>query len=84
MTLAACASHPAPDTVREPPARPAGVVILVSIDGLPASMLGTAVLHVAGIALGLGLKRSSAWLPRVVGAVVALMGVNMGLGLMAG
>jgi urease accessory protein len=51
---------------------------------LVGMVLGTAVLHAAGIGLGLGLKRTSVWLPRAVGAVVALMGVNMGLGLMAG
>ena len=57
---------------------------LVAGAALAGMVLGTAVLHVAGIGLGLGLKRTSVWLPRVVGAVVALMGVNMGLGLMAG
>ena len=57
---------------------------LVAGAALAGMVLGTAVLHVAGIGLGLGLKRTSVWLPRVVGAVVALMGVNMGLSLMAG
>ncbi|MDO8903350.1 HupE/UreJ family protein [Hydrogenophaga sp.] len=51
---------------------------------LAGMVLGTAVLHAVGIGMGLGLKRSSVWLPRVAGAVVALMGVNMGLGLLAG
>ncbi|MDR7151155.1 urease accessory protein [Hydrogenophaga palleronii] len=51
---------------------------------LAGMVLSTAVLHAAGIGLGLGLKRTSAWLPRLVGAMVALMGVNMGLGLLAG
>lgn len=51
---------------------------------LAGMVLGTAVLHAAGIGLGMGLRRTSVWLPRLVGAVIALMGVNMGLGLMAG
>lgn len=51
---------------------------------LAGMVLGTAVLHAMGMGLGLGLKRTSVWLPRVVGAVVAVMGVNMGLGLLAG
>lgn len=51
---------------------------------LAGMVLGTAVLHAMGMGLGLGLKRTSVWLPRVVGAAVAVMGVNMGLGLLAG
>jgi urease accessory protein len=45
----------------------------------PLAILGmviaTALLHGAGIALGLAMKRSSVWLPRMVGSAVALGGV---------
>jgi urease accessory protein len=51
---------------------------------LVGMVLGTAMLHTAGIAIGLGLKRTNAWLPRVAGGVVALMGLNMAWGLVAG
>lgn len=51
---------------------------------LAGMVLGTAMLHTAGIAIGLGLKRTNAWLPRVAGGVVALMGLNMAWGLVAG
>jgi len=51
---------------------------------LAGMVLGTALLHAVGIALGLGLKRANQWLPRVAGGVVALMGLNMAWGLMAG
>jgi urease accessory protein len=47
-------------------------------------VLGTAVLHTVGIAMGLGLKRAHAWLPRLAGGAVALMGLNMGWSLLAG
>lgn len=51
---------------------------------LAGMVLGTALLHVAGIAMGLGLKRANPWLPRVAGGIVALMGLNMGWSLLAG
>jgi urease accessory protein len=51
---------------------------------LAGMVLGTAALHAAGIGLGLGLKRAGPWLPRVVGGAVALMGLHMGWGLLAG
>lgn len=51
---------------------------------LAGMVLGTATLHLAGMGIGLGLKRVSAWLPRMAGAVVALMGVNMGWSLLTG
>ncbi len=50
---------------------------------LAGMVLGTAVLHAVGIAVGLGLQRTSAWWPRAAGAVVALMGLNMGWSLLA-
>jgi len=50
---------------------------------LAGMVLGTALLHAVGIGLGLGLKRASQWLPRVAGAIVALMGLNMAWGLLA-
>lgn len=51
---------------------------------LAGMVLGTATLHAAGIALGLGLQRTSAWAPRLAGGLVALMGLNMGWSLLAG
>jgi urease accessory protein len=51
---------------------------------LAGMVLGTAVLHAAGIAIGLGFKRAHHWLPRVAGGAVALMGLNMGWSLLAG
>ena len=51
---------------------------------LAGMVVGTAVLHTAGIAIGLGFKRTSHWLPRVAGGAVALMGLNMGWSLIAG
>ena len=51
---------------------------------LAGMVLGTAVLHATGIALGLGLKRAHHWLPRLAGGGVALMGLNMGWSLLAG
>jgi urease accessory protein len=45
---------------------------------------GTAVLHLAGMGLGLLLRARSAWLPRLAGAAVALFGLNMGWSLIAG
>ena len=50
---------------------------------LAGMVLGTATLHAAGIAMGLGLKRAHPWLPRVAGGLVALMGLNMAWGLLA-
>jgi len=51
---------------------------------LAGMVLGTALLHAAGIAIGLGLQRTSPWLPRLAGGAVALMGLNMGWSLLAG
>jgi urease accessory protein len=45
---------------------------------------GTATLHLAGMALGLLLRTRGHWLPRTAGALVALMGINMGWSLIAG
>lgn len=44
VLLAGCASRPVADTARSTSALSANTVILVSIDGLPASMLGTGIL----------------------------------------
>ncbi|RJP64015.1 MAG: urease accessory protein UreJ [Comamonadaceae bacterium] len=57
---------------------------LVDGSALAGMVLGTAVLHSVGIAMGLGLKRANHWLPRMAGGVVALMGLNMGWSLLAG
>ncbi len=57
---------------------------LAGAGALVGMVLGTATLHLAGMGIGLGLKRTSAWLPRVAGAAVALLGVNMGWSLLAG
>ncbi len=51
---------------------------------LAGMVVGTALLHAAGIAIGLGFKRASQWLPRLAGGAVALMGLNMGWSLIAG
>ena len=57
---------------------------LSGASALLGMVFGTALLHVAGMGLGLALKRQSVWLPRTIGAVVALFGVNMVLSLIAG
>ncbi len=57
---------------------------LAGAAALAGMVLGTALLHAAGIAIGLGMRRASPWLPRAAGAVVALMGLNMGWSLIAG
>jgi urease accessory protein len=44
---------------------------------------GTALLHGAGMGLGRVLVKHSPWWTRAAGAVVALMGLNMGWGLLA-
>ena len=57
------------------------------LGGLPALLgmvVGTALLHLAGIGLGRLLQRHSVWWTRAAGGVVALMGLNMGWGLIAG
>ena len=51
---------------------------------LVGMVLGTAALHATGIALGLGFRRLSVWMPRAAGAAVALMGLHMGWSLLAG
>ncbi|MCS6810836.1 MAG: HupE/UreJ family protein [Tepidimonas sp.] len=48
------------------------------LSGLPAlagMVVSTALLHIAGIALGLALQRWHAWAPRAAGAAVATVGV---------
>lgn len=40
-------------------------------------VLATALLHVAGIAIGWSVRQRGAWLPRVAGAAVALFGVAL-------
>ena len=56
---------------------------LGGLAALLGMVLGTALLHVAGIGLGRALMRHSPWWTRAAGAVVALMGLNMGWGLLA-
>lgn len=57
---------------------------LGGLAALLGMVAGTALLHVAGIGLGQLLLRHSVWWTRAAGAVVALMGLNMGWGLLAG
>jgi len=38
-------------------------------------VMATALLHAAGVGLGWTLRHRAAWLPRAIGAVVALAGV---------
>jgi urease accessory protein len=56
---------------------------LVGAGTLLGMVAGTALLHVAGMGIGLAMRRQSAWLPRVTGAVVALFGLNMAWSLLA-
>lgn len=44
---------------------------------LAGMVLGTALLHGLGIALGLALRKGSVWLPRLSGAAVALFGMGL-------
>jgi urease accessory protein len=44
---------------------------------LAGMVTATALLHTSGIALGLAMKRSPVWLPRIAGAGVALFGVSL-------
>ena len=44
---------------------------------LAGMVSATALLHAGGIALGLAMKRSPAWLPRIAGAGVALFGASL-------
>ena len=39
--------------------------------------MGTAILHVIGIALGLQMQKRSVWLPRAAGVLVAALGVGL-------
>jgi urease accessory protein len=41
---------------------------------LAGMVLATAALHLAGVGLGLALRRHSAWWPRAAGATIALLG----------
>ena len=56
---------------------------LGGLAALLGMVAGTALLHLAGIGLGKLLLRHNPWWTRVAGAVVALMGLNMGWGLLA-
>lgn len=56
---------------------------LSGLAALLGMVAGTALLHVAGMGLGRVLIRHSVWWTRAAGAVVALMGLNMGWGLLA-
>jgi urease accessory protein len=47
---------------------------------LAGMVSATALLHTSGIALGLAMKRSPVWLPRIAGAGVALFGVSLLVG----
>ena len=44
---------------------------------LAGMVLGTATLHLLGIGLGLQMQKRSVWLPRVAGALVALLGIGL-------
>ena len=44
---------------------------------LAGMVSATALLHASGIALGLTMKRSPVWLPRIAGAGVALFGTSL-------
>lgn len=57
---------------------------LAGSSALAGMVLGTALLHAAGIAIGFALHRADHWLPRAAGALVTLMGLNMGWSLLAG
>ncbi|MEP7102819.1 MAG: HupE/UreJ family protein [Burkholderiales bacterium] len=59
----------------------AGHDALFAIGGM---VVATALLHAAGIGLGLALKNRNVWLPRVAGAAVALFGVSLLAPLLAG
>ncbi|HZT54658.1 MAG TPA: HupE/UreJ family protein, partial [Burkholderiaceae bacterium] len=52
----------------------AGHGALAAVAGM---VVATALLHSAGIGLGLALKQRSVWLPRAAGAAVALFGVTL-------
>jgi urease accessory protein len=52
----------------------AGSNAAFAIGGMVAA---SALLHVAGVGIGLSLKHRSAWLPRLAGAAVALFGVSL-------
>jgi urease accessory protein len=57
---------------------------LGGLAALAGMVAGTALLHITGLGLGRMLMRHSPWWTRAAGAVVALMGLNMGWGLLAG
>jgi urease accessory protein len=57
---------------------------LGGLAALLGMVAGTALLHVAGMGLGRVLVQHSPWWTRAAGAAVALMGLNMGWGLLAG
>lgn len=55
---------------------------LSGIGALAGMVLGTAMLHTAGILFGLALRLQGGWLPRAAGFAVALFGLNMGWSLL--
>lgn len=57
---------------------------LAGVGALLGMVAGTVLLHVAGLGLGIALKRQSVWFTRAAGAAVALSGLNMGWSLLAG
>jgi urease accessory protein len=57
---------------------------LAGAGALLGMVVGTALLHVAGMGIGLLMRQRSVWLPRVTGAAVALFGLNMAWSLIAG
>lgn len=56
---------------------------LGGLAALLGMVAGTALLHAVGMGLGQVLVKHSPWWTRAAGAVVALMGLNMGWGLLA-
>ena len=50
---------------------------LTGAGALAGMVMGTALLHGMGIALGLALSKGSLWLPRLSGAAVALFGLGL-------
>ena len=50
---------------------------LTGASALSGMVLGTAALHVLGIAIGLGMQRRSSWMPRAAGLAVAALGFGL-------
>ena len=53
---------------------------LAGLDALAGMVLGTALLHAAGLALGFGLRGRSPWWPRAAGLAVSLFGAVLLVG----